>query len=171
MVSEWSTVGESASNGRAERTVQQVEDLLSTHLHALESRIKASIPSNTPAVRWLVEHTMNMINMYTVNPDGVTPYAALHGKRAVGTRTKLCLRWRLGTFLGVPACSNEVYIAIPSGQIIKTRSIPRAVADNRCDSAAVLGVTGTPGDHTAVRVENAEHGHLEEREQPHVDAD
>ena len=34
MVPEWSAVGESASNGRAERTIQQVEDLLRTYLHA-----------------------------------------------------------------------------------------------------------------------------------------
>ena len=83
MVPEWSAVGESASNGKAERTVQQVEDLLRTYLHALESRLKTPVPSNSPTVRWLVEHTMNMLNMFTVNPDGVTPYAALHGKRAV----------------------------------------------------------------------------------------
>ena len=35
MVPEWSAVGESPSNGKAERTVQLVEDLLRTYLHAL----------------------------------------------------------------------------------------------------------------------------------------
>ena len=39
-VDEHSAVGESASNGRAERTVQAVEDLLRTLKSALESRIK-----------------------------------------------------------------------------------------------------------------------------------
>ena len=83
MLPDWSAVGESASNGRAERTVQQVEDLLHTYLHALESRIKTAVNTSSPIVRWMVEHTMHMINIHTVNPDGVTPYAALHGKRAV----------------------------------------------------------------------------------------
>ena len=83
MVPEWSAVGESPSNGKAERTVQLVEDLLRTYLHALEGRLQTPVPSESPIVRWWVAHVMNMLNMYTVNPDGVTPYAALHGKRAV----------------------------------------------------------------------------------------
>ena len=171
MVPEWSAVGESASNGRAERAVQQVEDLLRTYLHALESRLKVSILSHAPVVRWLVEHTMNMVNMYTVNPDGVTPYAALHGKRAVArhaefgqrifwhvpkrARSKLCMRWRLGIFLGISSSSNEVYVATPTGQIIKTRSIARVVADSRWDAAAIVEISGTPGNLTSVRDEEA----------------
>ena len=117
MVPEWSAVGESASNGRAERAVQQVEDMLRTYLHSLESRISRKLNSSHDIVRWMVEHVMNMLNRYTINPDGVSPYAALHGKRAVErhaefgekvfwfvprrVRAKLSMRWRLGTFVGV----------------------------------------------------------------------
>ena len=114
MVPEWGAVGEGPSNGKAERTVQLVEDLLRTYLHALGGRLQTPVPSESPVVRWCVEHVTNMINTYTVNPDGGTPYAALHGKRAVArhaefgervfwhvpkrARSKSCLRWRLGTF-------------------------------------------------------------------------
>ena len=130
---------------------------------------------------------MNMLNMYTLNPDGVTPYADLHGKRAVArhaeigerefwhapkrARSKLCLRWRMRTFLGLSASSNEVYIALNDGLVIKTRSIARVVADKRWDAEAVLGVTGTPGNHSAVRIAHADNSHIEEHEQPHLDAD
>ena len=48
-----SAVGESASNGRAERTVQSVEDMVRTYLHALESRLKVKIPSEHPVMRWI----------------------------------------------------------------------------------------------------------------------
>ena len=40
-----SAVGESASNGRAERVVQTVEDLLRVHKTALEARLGVQIPS------------------------------------------------------------------------------------------------------------------------------
>ena len=130
---------------------------------------------------------MHMINMHTTNPDGVTPYAALHGKKAVAryaefgeqvfwhvpkkARSKLCLRWRIGTFLGVSGSSNEVYVADASGQVLKTRSIARVVASNRWVAQAVLGVSGTPGNHTTVRAADASSSHIEEHEDPHVDAD
>ena len=86
-------------------------------------------------------------------------------------RSKLCLRGCLGTFLGLSASSSEVYIALNDGLVIKTRSIARVVADKRWDAEAVLGVTGTPGNHSAVRIAHAEHSHIEEHEQPHLDVD
>ena len=52
-VPENSAVGKSASNGKAERAVQQVEDMLRTYLHALEGRIKRKIPMSHPIRRWL----------------------------------------------------------------------------------------------------------------------
>ena len=45
-----SSVGESASNGLAERTVQAVEDRTRTLLLALESRIKSKIPVSHPLI-------------------------------------------------------------------------------------------------------------------------
>ena len=43
-VPEASAVGESASNGRAERTVQSIEDLLRVHTLSFESRIGMKLP-------------------------------------------------------------------------------------------------------------------------------
>ena len=40
MMLEWIAVGESASNWRAERIAQTVEDILRTCMHALDSRIE-----------------------------------------------------------------------------------------------------------------------------------
>ena len=44
VVPEASAVGESASNSRAERTIQAVEDLLRVHKHALEARLGKRVP-------------------------------------------------------------------------------------------------------------------------------
>ena len=80
-VPEYSAVGESASNGRAERTVQSVEDMLKTLKSALEERMQQKLPTGHPVFRWLVEHTASLINRFHVNPDGRTAYQAQHGKR------------------------------------------------------------------------------------------
>ena len=68
------------SNARAERTVQQVEDMLRTHLGELEARLGATISNKHPIVAWLVEHIAVIINKHHI-PDGesMTAYCKLHG--------------------------------------------------------------------------------------------
>ena len=147
LVPEYSSVGENPSNGRAERTIQQVQDLVRTYLHALEARIKRSIPCQHPIITWMVAHAANMLNRYSLNPDGVTPYASLHGKNSTErhaefgekifwhvpkrVRTKLCARWRLGIFLGVSNSSNDIMVADGDGKVIKTRAFARVTAKDR----------------------------------------
>ena len=133
-VAEFSAVGESASNGRGERTVQAVEDLLRTLKSALEARIKVRIPADHAIMRWLVEHVATILNRYSVNKEGVTPFFAFHGKRSAEklvefgervsyfvprkARAKLDHRWRLGTFVGLSTSSNESMIATSNGSEI-----------------------------------------------------
>ena len=78
---EKSAVGESQSNSRAERAVQQIEDLVRTYKSAAESRMGTKLPSNHPLIHWIVEHAARTCNKYAVTPEGVTPYAYLHGKK------------------------------------------------------------------------------------------
>ena len=73
-VAEFGAVGESASNGKAERTVQAVEDMVRTLKSALESRIKSRIGTGTAIMKWLVEHVATIMNRYAVNQDGQTPF-------------------------------------------------------------------------------------------------
>ena len=125
IVPEASAVGESASNARAERTVQAVEDLLRVHKHALEARIGKRIPSEHATMRWLVEHVADLLTKYTVNESGMSPYQELHGRRSQERRvefgervffstpkkgrTKLDKRWRLG---GVSKPCSELERAV-----------------------------------------------------------
>ena len=111
-VPENSAVGASASNGRAERTVQTVEDQLRVLKAAFESRIGAQVPCSHPVIRWLVEHVADIINKYAITRNGMSPHDELHGKKAQERRiefgervffstpkkgrAKMDLRWRLG---------------------------------------------------------------------------
>ena len=79
-VPEYSAVGASPSNGRAERAVQTIEDQLRTVKSAIESKINARIPSEHQMMRWLVEHSASLLNRFKVHGDGNTAYQALHGK-------------------------------------------------------------------------------------------
>jgi hypothetical protein len=88
IVPEASAVGESASNSRAERTVQAVEDLLRVHKHALEARIGERLPSTHPTMRWLVEHVADILTKYTINDTGMSPYEELHGRKVQERRVE-----------------------------------------------------------------------------------
>ena len=81
-VPEYSAVGESTSNGKAERAVHMLEDQVMTLNSALGARINARVSDRHPAMRWLVMPAALISNRFSVNPDGQTPYQTLHGKHA-----------------------------------------------------------------------------------------
>ena len=82
-VPENSAVGESQTNGRAERAVQRVEDQLRTFLGELESRLGYQLKSNAPILSWLVEYVAVVLNKYHINDStGLTAYKDLHGADA-----------------------------------------------------------------------------------------
>ena len=81
LVPEASSVGESQSNGLAENSVQKLEDLLRTYKSALETRVGSRIESTSPVMRWMVEHAASVYNRHLCNPDGMTPFEAIHGQR------------------------------------------------------------------------------------------
>ena len=185
-VPELSAVGESASNGKAERAVQAFEDQLRTLKSALDSRMQRKVPVHHPLMNWLVEHTANVINRYAVTSDGCTPYQALHGKRSTlkvvefaeqvffyvpkKLRAKLSRRWQLGTYLGLTNSSNEHMIATRLGNVVKSRSVVRVVEASRWNVDAAFAVAGTPtilnpldpdADDAYVAVDESEQPHLE----------
>ena len=115
-------------------------------------------------MRWIVEHAAHTYNKYAVTPDGSTPYAALHGKNPKEKlvefgervlwhvpkrlRAKLDLRWRLGVYVGYAVSSNEYYLALPNGNVVKSRSIARVVPSGRWHKQSLLAVKGIPGKLT-----------------------
>ena len=81
-VPEVSAVGESQSNGIAERTVQSFEDDLRTLKSAFEERIGARLASTHPVLKWLVEHAASLRTRFAVTKNGITAYEHLHGRKA-----------------------------------------------------------------------------------------
>ena len=185
-VNEYSAIGESASNGRAERTVQAVEDMLRTLKSALEARLRVRVPSTHPIMRWLVEHVATILNRYSVNKDGATPYFAFHGKRPSDrlvefgekvfyyvprkARAKLDHRWKLGIFVGLSANSNESYVSSMKGNVIKARTIARVVEGNKWDAVAVMNTKGIPGALNPMGREVIDPS-IEESAAPHLEGD
>ena len=185
-VPEASAVGESQSNGKAENAVQRLEDMVRTYKAALEDHIGSRIPSRHPVIRWIVEHAACTYNRHVCNSDGVTPYEAIHGQRSRGKlvefgeqvfyyvpkrlRAKLNLRFRIGTFLGNSQSTNEAYVAIKNGSVIKSRSIVRVVKPSRWSREALTSVCGIPGRLTPQGPEELDAA-IEEHADPHAHAD
>ena len=74
------------------------------------------------------------------------------GNESSGTskklRAKLDLRWRLGVYIGYSVTSNEYYLGLPNGNVVKSRSVTHVVPSGRWDSKSVLSVKGIPGKLT-----------------------
>lgn len=78
-VPENSAAGESASNNRAERAVQEVEDLLHVNKLAMEGHVGEQLPCSHPVIRWLVEDVADVLTKSKVNSTGRNPYGEFHG--------------------------------------------------------------------------------------------
>lgn len=179
-VPEHSAVGESQSNGKAERAVQEAEDMLRTMKLALGERLDAKICSSYPVLKWLCEHLAATINRYHIGTDGKTAYQRAHGKRYSGhvlecgeriyywrpkrLRTKLDPRWADGIYLGTSQHSNEHFIGLPSGIVTRGRGIARVPKERRWDTKMVSRIHGTPMDPN-------EDAAIEEYQDPHKNAD
>ena len=159
-VKETSAVGESQSNGKAEAAVKVFEDHLRVMKGALESRISARIPSRHPVMKWLVEYIGVILNKYAVQSSGKTAYHDLHGKKVSERlaefgevvmhyvpkkrRAKLDQRWTTGIFLGTTMHSNETYVALSNGCVVRGRAITRVRPDQRWNRELVQAIRGTP---------------------------
>ena len=163
--------------------MQEVEDLLRTHLAALEHRVKAEIPSTHPNLKWMVENVATTLNKYAVHDDDTTSYENLHGRRATEKlaefgerilfrippkrRAKLDLRWGSGVYLGTAMHSNECFVGLKSGDVTRARSIVRIRPDLRWDLKWVERLTGTPSRQVA----NNPDAIIEAYAEPHLDLD
>ena len=179
-----SAVGESQSNGKAERAVQTVEDQIRTVKLALEARIGARIPCNHPIMHWVVIHCADILNKYTLNKSsGMSPYEETHGQRPperraeLGERVsyytpkkgrkKLDPRWKLCIYLGHAENSNEVYVGVHNCNVRRTRTVLRVVSESRWSKELVQRVLGTPHDLCPIPDGELDSDEIEASEQPH----
>ena len=141
IIKEESPVGESASNGEIENAIKQVEGQLRTIKSSLEQRYGEKLAPTHMSVPWLVRHSAELIDRYSIGHDGRTNYQRRKGKK-FGTNTvefaeaimylipksigrdKFDSRWANGIWLGIREESGEHIIGTIDG-VVKARTIKR----------------------------------------------
>ena len=78
-----SKVGDSNSNARVERAIQELGGLVRTFRAALESRLGAKIGLDHVIVPWLVKHAASVITRHLVRDCGNTSYKLIKGRRCI----------------------------------------------------------------------------------------
>ena len=160
LVPENSPVGESQSNGVAERAVQQVEDQLRVLKLAIERRLNVKIPCAHPAMKWLVPHSAGVITKYQRGHDGKTAFERLLGKQCredtlefgecilfKSNRTaegRLAPRWEPAVWLGKRWGTTEHMVATEDGAVTHCRAVQRLPAVQRWSKDRVEAIKGTP---------------------------
>jgi hypothetical protein len=155
-----SPVGDSRSNGKAERAVQSIVGLIRTMKSALESRSGLKFDCDHPVVPWLVEHASDVYNKFHVGADGKTSYERWKGKPwnrdtlefgelihykfpKKTSRGKLDDRWAEGIFVGYKWRTGEAMVAVTNG-ITKAGTIRRTAAGRRWDPERIRIICGSP---------------------------
>ena len=156
-----SRVGDSNSNGRVERAIQDFKGLVRTLRSDLESKIGERVTLESPVVPWMVRHAAHIINVTRVREDGRTAYQLMKGRRCAaklvpfaetvlfkipktGTRVGAFEdRWETGCWLGFIMRSGEHLVGTATG-VFKVSAVMRRTADKRWSADIVNRVKGTP---------------------------
>ena len=135
--------GGSASNGKAERAIPDVEDQRRTLNMVLEWQAQRCYAIDAPVMHRLIEHVGTVVDLFKVHEHGETAYEATHGKRYAGMtwecgervlfgapkrkRVKLEPRWNHGACIGTSFMTGEHCVARPGGSISRSRPLRRIV--------------------------------------------
>ena len=162
-VIEMAPKGESQSNGRAERAVQELEEGLRTHLLDLDAKLKTEVEIGSPAVSWLVENVADIVNKQNVGEDGKTPYERIKGKKHHGEFCEfgsqvmhkvpvkpqgglMAPRWLPGTWLGKRWNSDEHLVAMSDGKVVRSRGVRTRPLEESWSVEPISGIRGSPWD-------------------------
>ena len=157
-----SPVGDSRSNGVAERAVQALGEQVRVLRRGLEQRLGVKLSGKHPVTAWLVEHSAELLSRYLVGEDGRTGYERLKGKKYQGETvefgekvhyrlnlkakqkdTKLEVKWGEGFFLGKWWRTGEAVIGTANG-ILLAGTIRRVGGHRRWDREGLELVRGVP---------------------------
>ena len=69
-----SRIGDSNSNGRTERAVQEVVGVIRTLRSALEARVKHKVHLDHPVVCWMVRHAAQVLTRHQIRDTGRDSY-------------------------------------------------------------------------------------------------
>ena len=160
---EQSRVGDSNSNGRVERAIQDFKGLTRTMRSALEAKTGTKIRLEDPIVPWMVRHAAQIINVCRVREDGQTAWQKMTGRRFHSKmvpfaemvmfkipKTKHRVgsfedKWEVGCWVGIVPRSGEHLVATDTG-VYKVSTIKRRMASERWSAECVKGIVGSPAE-------------------------
>ena len=76
-------MGDSSSDGRVERAMQELARLVRSMKVSLEGRLKQQISVVHPLAPWLIRHAANTSNNYTISESGKTSLEVIKGRRRI----------------------------------------------------------------------------------------
>ena len=158
-----SPVAESQSNGVVEKAIQEVENMASTLISALEERLLQSVPWDSPLGSWLIEYSAVLINLYREGKDGKTPMERLrgakHGRPIAELGENILYKplgdapafpeaeFLYGTWLGIDLRTGEILVGTSSG-IVRARTVKRRPEPERWSAEQAFAVRGVPWQPT-----------------------
>ena len=106
----------------------------------MEKRLGSAIDPNLPIFEWIVRHSADLLNKFSVGVDGRTPWQRLRGVPykgemvSIGARIMHRLsgrmqgglmvdRWIKGHWLGKNTPSDEHLVLTDVGTVVRTRSV------------------------------------------------
>ena len=84
------------------------------------------------------------------------------------SRGKLDARWRYGVFIGRSMNSDQNFVSLQDGYVVKARAIVRVIPEVRWDAQRIQNITMTPLDE---RARSGTLDAIEEAEEPHAHAE
>jgi hypothetical protein len=154
-----SPVGESQSNGVAERAVQAAGEHIRVVKLALENKVGIRFPAVRPIMSWIAKRAADMINKFHVGPDGKTSYEIIEGnkytrslvkfgekiffRRGKLSKNKLEARWEEGIFLGTEWRTGAAHVGAKEG-VLEAHGIRRVPQEVRWNAELVQAVKGFP---------------------------
>ncbi len=158
-------LNDSASNGAAEKAVQEVEGHVRTWVSYVEEKMGQPLRGDSHVIPWLVEYVSTAINRTKVGSDGKTPYVRSKGKSSktkllpFGEKIlwmlpkevrrknpKMTPRFNFGIWIGINETTGEYLVTTPEG-IKRARTIRRMPSDSRWDADFMRRCKGTPWDY------------------------
>ena len=158
-----SRVGDSNSNGKIERCIQDFKGLVRTMRSALESNIGERISIHDPVVPWMIRHAAHIITRCRVREDGRTAYQMMKGRRSNAklvpfgevvlfkipkTQHKVGDfedRWERGVWLGFIMRSGEHLVGTSRG-VFRASTVMRRSSDKRWSKQLLKEICGSPAN-------------------------
>ena len=158
---EKSRVGDSNSNGRIERCIQDVKGLVRTIKSSVERKTGAKIHLEDAVTPWIIRHAAHIITRCRVRDNGRTAYQEMKGRRTNAKmvpfgeavlfkipKTQFSLgdfqdRWEMGVWVGFMMRSGEHCVATANG-VFRVSTIMRRPEGKQWSSSLVKDMKGTP---------------------------